>query len=61
MPADGKKWIKVYPPLGSEQAIKVQRGELEPDIDSIIKDLEGVGVQKKYLRENQFKKQEKVK
>lgn len=47
MPADGKKWIKVYPPLGSEQAIKVQRGELEPDIDSIIKDLEGVGVQKK--------------
>lgn len=42
MPADGKeskKWIKVYPPLGSKQAIKIQKQELEPDIDKIIEDL----------------------
>ena len=59
MPADRKKWIKVYPPLGSEQAIKVQRGELEPDIDSIIKDLEGVGVQKKISSGKSIPKTEK--
>lgn len=42
MSGDGKeieKWLKVYPPLGSEQAIKIQKGELEPDIDEIIQDL----------------------
>ena len=28
-----------YPPLGSKQAIKIQKQELEPDIDKIIEDL----------------------
>lgn len=36
---DLSEWIKVYPPLGSVQAEKIQNRELEPCIESIIKDL----------------------
>lgn len=45
MTKDGKeiqRWLKVYPPLGSEQAIKIQEGILDPDIDAIIMDIEAV-------------------
>ena len=34
-----EKWIRIYPPLGTEQATKIQNGELEPDIDAIIQDI----------------------
>lgn len=42
---ENKKWIKVYPPLGSEQALKVQAQKLEPDIDQIIADMTGKAIE----------------
>lgn len=36
---ENHRWINVYPPLGSSQAIEIQKGNMDPDIDEIINDM----------------------